>query len=233
MIVITDVPIAERNEPPEPRVGRGVTTATPPVRLALPGRTLLLVAGMPGRASPRCSRACPPPTGWSCSTPRPSAPRSARWPAACPTALQRPVVHLLHRSAVVAAAVSATPDRRRAPAGHPAGHPRRGGSPRRCHPAGGAPAVAAGGRGGGPACAARARPGGAGGFVLRPRPARRAHRRRAARRSAARVAQRHGARSSFRSRRATAGHRRGRSVTRASPGGTGVRAAPRGAPVGL
>jgi predicted kinase len=109
MIVITDVPMAERNEPPEPRVGRGVTTATPPVRLALPGRTLLLVAGMPGAGKSTLLASLPAADGLVVLDSE--AQRAALRPLArgVPYALQRPVVHLLHRSAVVAAAVSATP----------------------------------------------------------------------------------------------------------------------------
>jgi hypothetical protein len=109
MIVITDAPIAERNEPPEPRVERGVTTATPPVRLALPGRTLLLVAGMPGAGKSTLLASLPATDGLTVLDSE--AQRAALRPVAggMPYSWLRPVVHLMHRTAVVAAAMSATP----------------------------------------------------------------------------------------------------------------------------
>jgi predicted kinase len=109
MIVITSSPARERNEPPEPHVGRSVTTATPPVRLALPGRTLLLVAGMPGAGKSTLLASVPAADGLTVLDSE--AQRAALRPVArgVPYAVQRPVVHLMHRTAVVAAAVSATP----------------------------------------------------------------------------------------------------------------------------
>jgi len=109
MIVITTRPAGERNEPPEPYVGRCVTTATPPVRLALPGRTLLLVAGMPGAGKSTLLASLPATEGLTVLDSE--AQRAALRPIArgLPYAWQRPVVHLMHRTAVVGAAVSATP----------------------------------------------------------------------------------------------------------------------------
>jgi predicted kinase len=109
MIVITGKSVGERNEPPEPHVGQYVTTATPPVRLALSGRTLLLVAGMPGAGKSTLLASLPAADGLAVldsetqrAALRPLAP-------AVPYSWQRPVVHAMHRTAVVAAAVSATP----------------------------------------------------------------------------------------------------------------------------
>jgi predicted kinase len=109
MIVITSPPAGERNEPPESHVGPCVITATPPVRLALPGRTLLLVAGMPGAGKSTLLASLPPADGLTLLDSE--AQRAALRPLAggMPYAVQRPVVHLLHRTAVVAAAMSATP----------------------------------------------------------------------------------------------------------------------------
>jgi predicted kinase len=109
MIVITRLWVVERNEPPESYVEPSVTTATPPVRLALPGRTLLLVAGMPG-AGKSTLLASLPAAAWMTVLDS-DAQRAALRPIArgVPYAWQRPVVHLLHRTAVVVAAVSATP----------------------------------------------------------------------------------------------------------------------------
>jgi predicted kinase len=108
MIVITDAPVAERNEPPEPRVERGVTTATPPVRLALPGRTLLLVAGMPGAGKSTLLASLPATDGLAVLDSE-SQRALLRPLTGVPYGVQRPVVHLMHRTAVLAAAVSATP----------------------------------------------------------------------------------------------------------------------------
>jgi predicted kinase len=86
-----------------------VTTATPPVRLALPGRTLLLVAGMPGAGKSTLLASLP--AAARVTVLDSDAQRAALRPIArgVPYAWQRPVVHLLHRTAVVGAAVSATP----------------------------------------------------------------------------------------------------------------------------
>jgi predicted kinase len=86
-----------------------VTTATPPVRLALPGRTLLLVAGMPGAGKSTLLASLPAADGLTVLDSE--AHRAALRPIArgVPYAVQRPVVHLMHRTAVVGAALSATP----------------------------------------------------------------------------------------------------------------------------
>ncbi|WP_345611059.1 AAA family ATPase [Pseudonocardia adelaidensis] len=86
-----------------------MTTATPPVRLALPGRTLLLVAGMPGAGKSTLLASLPAAAGLTVLDSE--AQRAALRPVAggVPYAWQRPVVHLMHRTAVVGAAVSATP----------------------------------------------------------------------------------------------------------------------------
>src|SRR5918996_2483226 len=102
MIVTTPMPMPDRNDPPEPYVGGGVPPATPPVRLALPGRTLLLVAGMPGAGKSTLLASLPAADGLAVLDSE--AQRAALRPLArgVPYALLRPVVHLLHRSAVVA-----------------------------------------------------------------------------------------------------------------------------------
>jgi predicted kinase len=109
MIVLTGPSAGDWNEPPEPYVGRCVTTATPPVRLALPGRTLLLVAGMPGAGKSTLLASLPAADGITVLDSE--AHRAALRPIArgVPYAVQRPVVHLMHRTAVVGAALSATP----------------------------------------------------------------------------------------------------------------------------
>jgi predicted kinase len=86
-----------------------VTTATPPVRLAVPGRSLLLVAGMPGAGKSTLLASLPPAAGLTVLDSE--AQRAALHPVAggVPYTWQRPVVHLMHRTAVVGAALSATP----------------------------------------------------------------------------------------------------------------------------
>jgi predicted kinase len=109
MIVITGPSAGDRNEPPEPHVEQYVTTATPPVRLAVPGRTLLLVAGMPGAGKSTLLASLPAAEGITVLDSE--AQRTALRPVAggVPYTWLRPVVHMLHRTAVVGAAVSATP----------------------------------------------------------------------------------------------------------------------------
>lgn len=109
MIVITASPAGERNESPEPYVGQCVTTATPPVRLALPGRTLLLVAGMPGAGKSTLLASLPAAEGLTVLDSEAQRAVLRRIISGVPYAWQRPVVHLLHRTAVVGAALSATP----------------------------------------------------------------------------------------------------------------------------
>lgn len=84
-------------------------TATPPVRLAVPGRTLLLVAGMPGAGKSTLLASLPAAHGLTVLDSE--AQRAALQPVVrgVPYAWLRPVVHLLHRTAVIGAAVSATP----------------------------------------------------------------------------------------------------------------------------
>jgi predicted kinase len=86
-----------------------VIAATPPVRLAVPGRTLLLVAGMPGAGKSTLLASLPAADGLAVLDS--DVQRAALRPIArgVPYAWQRPVVHLLHRTAVVGAALSATP----------------------------------------------------------------------------------------------------------------------------
>lgn len=79
------------------------------MRLALPGRTLLLVAGMPGAGKSTLLASLPPADGVAVLDSEVQ--RAALRPLArgVPYAWQRPLVHLLHRAAVVVTAVSATP----------------------------------------------------------------------------------------------------------------------------
>lgn len=86
-----------------------MTTATPPVRLAVPGRSLLLVAGMPGAGKSTLLASLPAAAGLTVLDSEVQ--RAALRPVAggVPYGWQRPVVHLMHRTAVVGAAVSATP----------------------------------------------------------------------------------------------------------------------------
>ncbi|OLS99982.1 hypothetical protein BJF90_37035 [Pseudonocardia sp. CNS-004] len=86
-----------------------MTTATPPVRLAVPGRTLLLVAGMPGAGKSTLLASLPAAAGLTVLDSE--AQRAALGSVAgnVPYAWQRPVVHLLHRAAVLRAALSTTP----------------------------------------------------------------------------------------------------------------------------
>jgi predicted ATPase len=108
MIVITGKSVGERNEPPEPHVGQYVTTATPPVRLALSGRTLLLVAGMPGAGKSTLLASLPAADGLTVLDSEAQRAALGRIIGGVPYAWQRPAVHLMHRTAVVAAAASAT-----------------------------------------------------------------------------------------------------------------------------
>lgn len=79
------------------------------MRLDLPGRTLLLVAGMPGAGKSTLLASLPPADGLVVLDS--DAQRAALRPLArgVPYAWQRPLVHLMHRTAVVAAAASAVP----------------------------------------------------------------------------------------------------------------------------
>jgi predicted kinase len=101
--------VPEWNDLLEPYVERRVTIGTRPVRLALPGRTLLLVAGMPGAGKSTLLATLPAAAGLAVLDSE--AQRAALQPfaRAVPYSWQRPLVHLLHRAAVVASAVSATP----------------------------------------------------------------------------------------------------------------------------
>jgi len=99
----------ERNEPPEPYVGHAVTTATRPVRLALPGRSLLLVAGMPGAGKSTLLASLPDTDGIAVLDSESQRAALRLLARGVPYGWQRPVVHLVHRSAVVAAAASRTP----------------------------------------------------------------------------------------------------------------------------
>lgn len=79
-----------------------------PVQLALPGRALLLVAGMPGAGKSTLLARLPPSDGLAVLDSESQ--RAAFRPLArrVPYAVLRPVVHLLHRIAVLVAAVSTT-----------------------------------------------------------------------------------------------------------------------------
>jgi hypothetical protein len=81
----------------------------PPVRLVLPGRVLLLVAGMPGAGKSTLLARLDPAEGVVVLDSE--AQRAALQWVACrlPYRLYRPLVHLMHRLAVVAAAVSPSP----------------------------------------------------------------------------------------------------------------------------
>jgi predicted kinase len=88
---------------------RKVIRGGPPVRLVLPGRVLLLVAGMPGAGKSTLLAGLPPADGvvvLDSDAQR----ASLRWLGlVLPYRWYRPLVHLLHRLAVLAAAVSAAP----------------------------------------------------------------------------------------------------------------------------
>lgn len=79
------------------------------MRLALPGRALLLVAGMPGAGKSTLLAGLPATEGLAVLDSERQ--RAALRPLArgVPYALQRPIVHLLHRTAVLTAALSSTP----------------------------------------------------------------------------------------------------------------------------
>jgi hypothetical protein len=109
MSLITPPVAGERNESPESYVGRPVTSATPPVRLALPGRTLLLVAGMPGAGKSTLLASLPAAEGLIVLDSEAQRAVLGRVIGGVPYEWQRPLVHLLHRTAVVGAAASATP----------------------------------------------------------------------------------------------------------------------------
>jgi predicted kinase len=81
-----------------------------PVRLALPGRTLLLVAGMPGAGKSTLLADLPAhPAVVAIDSQAYRGPFRRVLPAWLPYAAYRPLVHLVHRLAVVRAAFSRTP----------------------------------------------------------------------------------------------------------------------------
>ena len=81
-----------------------------PVRLALPGRTLLLVAGMPGAGKSTLLADLPESTDVvAVDSETYRAPFRRALPSSVPYTAYRPVVHLVHRLAVVRAALSRTP----------------------------------------------------------------------------------------------------------------------------
>lgn len=108
---------AGRNEPPPPDVPPGVTStrplpspgATGPVRLALPGRTLLLVAGLPGAGKSTLLGRLPAAPGVVVLDSERQRAALARWRPRLPYRAGRPLLHLLHRLAVLRAALSAAP----------------------------------------------------------------------------------------------------------------------------
>jgi predicted kinase len=85
------------------------TPAAPPVRLALPGRTLLLVAGIPGAGKSTLLAGLPADPGCAVLDSETHRVLLRRLLGMAPYAWYRPLVHLLHRLAVLTAAVSATP----------------------------------------------------------------------------------------------------------------------------
>jgi predicted kinase len=80
-----------------------------PVRLALPGRTLLLVAGMPGAGKSTLLAGLPPGPDVVVLDSERYRVAVRRATGAAPYGWYRPLVHLLHRLAVLDAAVSAAP----------------------------------------------------------------------------------------------------------------------------
>lgn len=96
-----------RNEPPGPDVLSGMRRE--PVRLALPDRALLLVAGMPGAGKSTLLAGLPPDERVSVHDS--DGPRAAlrRLLPGLPYGAYRWLVHLAHRAGVVAAALSRVP----------------------------------------------------------------------------------------------------------------------------
>lgn len=104
---VPDVPARAVPRPaagPVPRVGR-----TGPVRVRLPGRTLLLVAGMPGAGKSTLLAGVPPRPGLRVLDSDVHRAALARRFPALPYRRYRPLVHLLHRLALVRAACSDVP----------------------------------------------------------------------------------------------------------------------------
>ncbi|NMH81525.1 ATP-binding protein [Pseudonocardia xinjiangensis] len=79
------------------------------MRLALPGRTLLLVAGIPGAGKSTLLAGLPADRGRAVLDSETQRVALRRLLGVLPYAWYRPLVHLLHRLAVLTAAVSATP----------------------------------------------------------------------------------------------------------------------------
>lgn len=79
------------------------------MRLALPGRTLLLVAGIPGAGKSTLLAGLPDDPCRAVLDSETQRVALRRVAGVLPYAWYRPLVHLLHRLAVLAAAVSATP----------------------------------------------------------------------------------------------------------------------------
>ncbi|HXV93677.1 MAG TPA: AAA family ATPase [Pseudonocardia sp.] len=89
---------------------RGAPARRDPVRLALPGRTLLLVAGMPGAGKSTLLAALAPAPGLVVlDSERYRAALARVLPARTPYSWYRPLVHLGHRAAVVKAVMSSAP----------------------------------------------------------------------------------------------------------------------------
>jgi predicted kinase len=91
---------------PVPRLGR---SSPRPVRVRLPGRTLLLVAGMPGAGKSTLLAGVPPRPGLRVLDSDVHRAALARRFPGVPYGRYRPLVHLLHRLALVRAALSDVP----------------------------------------------------------------------------------------------------------------------------
>lgn len=85
------------------------TAGVLPVHIGLPGRTLLLVAGMPGAGKSTLLGGLPDGPGLAVLDSETHRSALRRALGRLPYAWYRPLVHLVHRLAVLAAAVSSTP----------------------------------------------------------------------------------------------------------------------------
>jgi len=85
------------------------TSAAGPLRLRVPGRSLVLVAGVPGAGKSTLLRGLPPRPGVRVLDSESYRNRFARVLPGTPYARVRPLVHLLHRSAAILAAAGRAP----------------------------------------------------------------------------------------------------------------------------
>jgi hypothetical protein len=149
-------PVPAPGNLPSPRPAGGmeamnVTVSAHPVLLPVSGRSLVLVAGIPGAGKSTLMRTLRPDRTLRISDSDPLRSAVMRLlPRGMHYGLVRPVVHLLHRASVVCLALGPGGDGRGAPAGHAGPAPPRGDGAGQAEPPHGLPGMAGRPRGRGP-----------------------------------------------------------------------------------